>query len=218
MPDVWTDARYRQLLALLEFDEGDELPAEEVPEMTLMALQDVDEPHEAAERVLTLLFGEELSAGMRQQIAHKFDEAQPWEEHGDMSHHALICAAADILHRAYPKQFARPTLAHLAAEVIARNSAASHLLADEMPPALLVRLLADGMDARSSLHRLFEEQIAGHTFAEASSIIWLAETSERDSSQALTQLTLDVYSSWTWLEPLKGVQHFESTAHPDRAV
>ena len=215
LPGVWTEAAYRQLLALLEFEEADELPADEVPEMALMALQDVGDPHDAAERVLELLFGDAISAGVRQQIAHEFDESQPWAEHSDMSRHALICAAADALHRAYPKQFMQPTIAHLKANVAAQNPEASQLLAREPQPALLVRLLADGMDEQSTLHRLFEEQLAGNSFPEAPSIIWRSETSERDSSPASAGLTLDVYSSWNWLEPLKGVQRFESSAHPD---
>ncbi len=216
VPGVWTDARYRQLLALLDFEEGEALPAEEVPEMTLMAMQDVDEPHDAAEQVLDVLFGEELSAGMRQQLAHKFDEAEAWEEHGDMSHHARIFAAADILHRAYPKQFVRPVLAHLEIDIAARNPESSRVLDDELPPAFLVRLLADGMDENSSLHRLFADQLAGNSFPEAPHILWRVERDDVDSPQESTNLHL--YSSWNWFGPLKGLKQFESTAHPDEEL
>ena len=214
LPGVWTDARYRQLLALLDFEEGDELPAEEVPEMTLMAMQDVDEPHDAAEQVLDVLFGEELSAGMRQQIAHKFDDAEAWEEHGDMSQHARIFAAADILHRAYPKQFVRPTLGP------PRNQ--RRRAQPRIQPGARRRPAARFLGAPDR-RRHGCEQYAGTGSSRSSwlailsqkrpHILWQVERADADSSQESTNLHL--YSSWNWFGPLKGLKQFESTAHPD---
>ena len=85
------------------------------------------------------------------------------------------------------------------------------ILARPLNESFVVRLLADGMDDDSVLHRLFEDQLKGRSFPEADNIVWIWEV---DSSRA-PAITIQVTSSGCWLDPLRGTKAYESSAHID---
>lgn len=214
MPGTWSDSDYRDLLAQLEVEGLEEVSGSDLYEMTLMALQDM-QPDDAADAVLACKLGRDLSSGARQNVVQDLlEEQRPWEEAADIRLHARIFAAAVLLQRALPKNFARPDMMKLELEVSACTPEAAELLKHPPRAAFVTRMLADAMDSHSILERLFDEQLVGKHFAEAESIIWLAEFN-RDASADADTVQLSVYSSEHWLESMRAISEFESSAYND---
>jgi len=77
----------------------------------------------------------------------------------------------------------------------------------------MVRLLASGLSPDVLLHRLFEDQITGTQFPEATGILWQLEsvTSEGLSRQ------FKMVSSDFWFGQLANIEMFEASAHADES-
>lgn len=58
--------------------------------------------------------------------------------------------------------------------------------------------------------------LEGNSFPEAEHIIWQMEASAFDSGSNSVAITL--YTSWNWVEDLKGVQEYESAAYADGQI
>lgn len=71
---------------------------------------------------------------------------------------------------------------------------------------LAVRLIAAGMDVHATLNRLFEEQLAGGTFAEAEYLIWIMHSPPVQEGSTV----VDLISSGAWLDPLRGVKAYSA--------
>jgi hypothetical protein len=217
MPGTWSDADYRQLLLQLEVEGLEEVVGNDLFEMTLMALQDM-ESDDAADAVLAVKLGQDISSGARQNLVQDLlQEQRPWEEASNIRLHARIFAAAVLLQKALPKIFARPDMMRLVLEVHACTPEAVKLLAEPPQAAFVTRMLADAMDSHSILERLFDEQLAAQHFDEAAGIIWLAEF-DRDGCVDTNTANLTVYSSEHWLESMRTISEFESSAYNDAAV
>ncbi len=214
LPDSWSDADYRALLGALEVDEIDDLAGADLLEILLMALQDL-EPEEAGDRVLAHKLKNRISRGSRQNIVEDLlADGKPWEEWADLYLHASIFEACVLLHQAWPKVFPRPACLRLRLRLEALQKDGRELLSRPPEPAFVARVLADGMDEKSILERLFDEQLVGREFAEAEGIVWRAgfDKVTTDGSVAV----LAVYSSQHWLEDIEDVDEFRSTAYNDR--
>ena len=207
MPEMWTADHYRQTLQALEFDGIDEIETADLPEMAIMALQDL-KPAAAAEVVLKILLGDRLNAGIRQNLAHEMKEGRLWEEYPQTNCHADLFLTAVLLNRAFPKVYTQPEIGRLILSVTAQNSPAAKLLAAEPSAGFVARLIGDGMDDHSILKRLYAPQLAGEAFPEAPGIIWYSQVRARQEAG----LELLVYSSWYWLRPLINVRQYQSTA------
>jgi hypothetical protein len=217
MPGTWSDSDYHELLAQLEVDGLEQVSGSDLFEMALMALQDM-QPDDAADAVLACKLGRDISSGARQNIVQDLlTEQRPWEEAADIRLHARIFAAAVLLQQALPKSFAKPDMIKLSLEVRACTPEASALLAQPPQPAFVTRMLADAMDSHSILERLFDEQLAAQHFSEAAGIIWLAQY-QRDAGEAADTANLTVYSSEHWLESMRSISEFESSAYNDSKV
>lgn len=217
MPGSWPDDDYRGLLRQLEVDGVDDIAGADLLEMTLMALQDL-EPDDAADAVLAYKLNDAVSSGARRNIVEDLlEEQRPWEEAADISLHSRIFSAAVLLQKVYPKNFNRPDMLQVILDISANTPEATSLLAQPPQAAFVTRMLADAMDRHSILERLFDEQLAAQQFAEADSIIWLAHF-DRDDSGDSHRARLTIYSSEHWLESMRSISEFESSAYNDRKM
>ena len=213
MPGTWSEKDYRQLLNQLEVEGIDDLASGDVLDFLQMALQDL-EPEEAADQVLAYKLRDSITAGARQNIVQDLLEGQrPWEEAADIRLHSRVFAASLLLYKSLPGIFPKPDMMELKLQLQALEPEAVTILSQSPQAAFVTRVLADGMDKSSILERLFDEQLAGQSFPEAQSIIWMSEFSERDQDSAL----LTVYSSQHWLEAMEAASDFKSNAYNDRA-
>lgn len=196
------------LLATLEVDGVSESDA---LEMTLMALQD-REPDEAAERVLEVVFGDAMRPGVRRNLAHELTEDRPWEDFADISKQAGIFNAIVLLQQAFPREFSEPDAVSAVVHIDTASEMGKGWLDAPTPDsALLLRILADGMDDHAVLRRLFGEALSGTSFAEARAILW--RVSRRAGAAPAREFEL--ISSHQWFDPLKDAENWTAKAWPD---
>lgn len=208
LPDGWTP---RQLLSILAGMEVSGVSENDALEMTILALQD-NEPDEASDRVLEAVFGEAMRPGVRQNLAHDLTEDRPWENFADISHQKGIFNAVVLLQRAFPRDFDRPDAVSVAVCLETESERGKAWLdALKLDPALLLRILAAGMDDSAMLKRLFGEALRGGSFIEAADILW--HVSRRAGAAPAREFTL--ISSHQWLDPLKNLQNWTATAWVD---
>lgn len=205
-----TDDDFVALLDAMEFGDTAGMNSADLREMCVMSLQD-REPAEAAALVLERDLGDRLRAGQIRSLAVEMLDDKLWEEYSDMSLHESLFNAGSLLYEAFPRSFPAPDAVRVELEAVATNEAGSEALAQASRESFLVRLLADGMDKASVLHRLFAEQLAGKPFAEADTIVWTARTQPID----VRTVRIDATSSGYWLDPLRDVRAYESTARAD---
>lgn len=205
LPDAWQPADYLALLSKLDYENPEAIAPAELPEMTQLALTDL-EPAAAAEVVLGHLVGDELTAGQLDQLAHQLPEEKLWEENPRLDLHPQFFSATQLLYDAFNGKFPHPQAVDFQVKITAADPA--DLAVFEPAPAVpLVRVLAAGLPERTLLHRLFGEQLAGGEFAEAPSILWQAKQVE----QTANSLTFDIISSSYWLEDIKFADTYEAT-------
>ena len=208
----WVIDDYQKLLGQMEFDFGDVDSESELRELCVMCLQE-KEIAEAASIVLKHRLGDRLSAGQIQSVAEEISEEKHWEHYADQSLHEGFFHVGNLMFAAFPREMDEPDAVKIEVELTAKNAVAKEVLQKPLHESFVARLLGDGMDDNSILHRLFDEQLKGDPFPEADSIIWIATQNSVSESTA----KLDVISSCHWLDALKGVEHFESSATPDDA-
>jgi len=211
LPGGWTPVRLLSLLAGMEVSgvsENDAL------DMTIMALQD-NEPDEASDRVLEAVFGETMRPGVRQNLAHDLTDERPWENFADISHQMGIFNAIVLLQKAFPRNFDRPDAVSVTIHLDTESERGRKWLDASSPdPALLLRILAAGMDESAILKRLFGEALEGTSFPEAGSILWqISRTAEAAPTRGFALI-----SSNEWFEPLKNLRDWTATAWPDEPV
>lgn len=134
-----------------------------------------------------------------------------WEEDSDMTLHEQLFNVGSLLYAAYPSKFPEPDAVRVALQITATNELAKEVLSQPLSESFLVRLLADGMDEGAVLHRLFDEQLAGRSFPEADSIVWVVEAETVGQGAVETH----VISSDYWLDPLRNTKSYESSAYGD---
>ncbi|MDX1395028.1 MAG: hypothetical protein R3195_11580 [Gemmatimonadota bacterium] len=212
LPGAWTPTDFVRVLDHLEYDDAISIPAEEVKDMASLALSDL-EPEEAAETLLELRLGERLSAGQRQNMSEEMKDERLWEEYAEMSLHEELFNVACMLYWTFPALFPEPDVTRIRLKVVAGNPDSEANLRSPTPP-FIARLLNDGMGDRNTIYRLFDEQIASKRFPEAEHVIWMFASDGFDETDR--SVTLTIYTSWQWVDELKGVDSFESTARGDR--
>jgi hypothetical protein len=213
LPDSWTPSDLKNLLALIEYEDRASISENELLEMTALALSDL-KPAEAADKVLELCLTE-LSAGQRNNIAEELRNERLWESYPEIRMHSSLFRVAYLLHLAFPKSFPEPDAAEIKLKVVALNPKSVSNL-KEPANSFLTRLLADGMDEHSTIYRLFEENLTSKSFPESDDIIWQYQEggfNTKDQSN-----TYNIYTSWNWVDDLKGVNNFESKAFSDKEL
>ena len=215
MPASWDSAEYRSLLQQLEIEDINDLSDGDLFDILAMGLQDM-EFEQAADLVLAHKLQTNVTPGSRRNIIEDLLEDQrPWEQLSDIRLHSRVFAAAVLLNKVFPRSLSRPYMMKLILRLQALKPEAKQLLQSPPEAAFVTRLLADGMDEHSILERLFDEQLAAHSFPEAEDIIWRAEYDESPEANGDTAL-LTIYSSEHWLEDMESVSEFESSAYNDR--
>ncbi|TLP75479.1 hypothetical protein [Maribacter sp. ACAM166] len=209
LPGYWTEAKYLDLLELMDFDNPSGLDKAEIKDMCLMSLTD-NAPDEAAKIVLTYVFGNKLNKGQIENISNEILEEKLWEEYADLSLHEDFFAVHQLLYAAFESKFPHPEAVsfQVCIKETAKNSLA---IFDSYPEATLVRLLVGGLPDNNVIHRLFDDKIDSDTFPEAKDILWQLKLVKNE----LGELMADVISSHYWFKDLKYVDSFEAETHAD---
>lgn len=204
---------YTSILEALDFDGIDQISDDELEEMCLMSLQDL-EPQEAAKVCIKLDLGTKLKDGQIDHLSTEMLEEKLWEEYADLSLHENFFNIGSLLFKAFPKDFPTPDAVSIEMEIEACNKPSQEDLANSLSESLIVRMLTDGMDDHSVLKRLFEDQIKSHSFPEAQNIVWTF-THEKISVE---RYKINLISSGYWMDPVRDLSEFESSAYPDESA
>lgn len=207
-----TDEDFAGLLEAMAYDDVSGISDEELREMCIMSLQDLD-PVEAAYVVLKYDMGDVLRDGQARNLASEMLEEKLWEEYADSKLHERMFNAGSLLYAAFPQVFPKPDAVHIQLDVSAENAAAKELLTASPDESFLVRLLADGMENRAVLHRLYGKELAGTSFPNADEIVWIV----RAEASPDTTMRIDVISSGYWLDALEDAESYVSNAYADDA-
>jgi len=211
MPNAWTNEDFKNLLSHIEYDDVASIPDEELKDMACLALSDF-EVDEAAIKVLEYRLGDSLNKGQQQNLAEELKEDRLWEEYSNIKLHEELFNIGCILYWAFPKKFSTPDIVNLKLKVTSLNKESISNL--ERPnESFLCRILNDGMDSSNIMSRLFGANIKSNSFPEAQHIIWLYEAS--GFSALDNSNTFSVFISWNWVNKLRGVEMYESTAFSD---
>ena len=211
MPEGWTNEKFLELLKFLEADNAEDIPKDELRDMAAMALMDF-EPEEAAEKVLEFRFGDKFNAGQRENIAVDARRIALWERYPDVAYHQEMFNLGYILNLAFPMKFRQPGVARIKLEIKALNHDSFEVL--KTPDSTFIaRMLAKAMDEHNTIYRLYQDNVDGEEFDDAEDIIWRFEATEFDEKEQTAKLV--IYTSWNWVEELKGVEEFESAAYKD---
>lgn len=207
--NAWSDKDYLALMAIMDLDDGLEgMDSKELREMCMMSLNDL-EPDEAANVVLTRLFPDE-SEGKIEQLSHDMLDNRLWEEYSDCLYHERFFSAYALLREAFNGIFAQPTGVEVTFNITAENSEDIAIFDESLYPSF-VRLLASGQGEEALINRLYEEQIHGKQFPEASGIVWRLE---QIADNGLTR-KFSFVSSYFWFENFEQIDEFSAVSHAD---
>lgn len=207
---AWTEDDFRLLLERMDYGDVTGVDPGELRELCLLSLQDL-EPAEAAKLLLRQRLGDALSAGQIQNAAHEMLDEKLWEEYADMPLHERLFHVGSLLYQAWPGVFPLPDAVRVELAVEAADAEGTSLLAAPLHESLIVRLLAHGMPASATLNRLFGDAVAGRSFPDAESIVWIVRTTPRREAA----VSLEVVGSGYWLDALRTARSYESAARPD---
>ncbi len=210
LDEAWQATDYLALLNRMEFGDSSGIDANELRDMCLMSLQDL-KPIEAAALLLQYRLGDRLTKGEISNMSSEMLDEKLWEEDSDMTLHEQLFNVGSLLHAAFPTTFPEPDAVRVTLEVTAGNELAEKAISQPLSESFLARLLADGMDDDAVLHRLFENQLAGQSFAEAESIVWTVRTKAIDEQA----IEVDLISSGYWLDSLRNTRSYGSNAYGD---
>ena len=211
IPEAWNTKRFLELLDLIDYQDASSIPEEELKDMTAMALSDLD-PIEAAAVLLELKFGDRLSKGQRNNLAEELKDDRIWEEYAEISFHKELFNISCMLNWSFPKEFPVPDIVKLKLVVVSENLESAKNL-QNLSKSFITRLLIDGMDSHNIILRLFDEKIASNSFPESEHIIWEFFQTGFIAENHSNEITL--YTSWNWIDELKGVNNYKSTAFSD---
>ena len=207
---AWTLSDYSKLLDAMEFGDVSQIDDGELRDMCLMSLQDL-EPEEAAFLVLDHVIGDSLREGQLRNMANEMLDEKLWEEYVDPSFHERLFNVGSLLYAAFPRVFPKPDAVRIVLDITSENATALQRVSSSLNESFLIRLLADGMDGHSVLHRMYDEQLKGESFPEADQVVWMA----RIASFGDSTLRVELISSGYWLDLLEETRSYESTAYSD---
>lgn len=213
IPGDWTTNDYANLLDEMEYGDTSDLADDEIKGMALMSLSDMEKDEAAALLMNYVFTEEELNEGQVQNASHEMEEEVLWEEYPDPLLHPGFFRIGSLLYAAFNGGFPKPDARRLKLKVNAKNEDGKAKLV-KPGQAFIARLVAAGLDEHALLHRLYETEIKGDHFPNASGIIWSCKSVV--ASDGAYELT--VISSDYWLKDFRTGHAFESVAHPDAAV
>lgn len=205
-----TTEDFAALLETMEYGDQSGMSDAERREMCILSLQDL-EPVEAAYLVLKHDMKDDLRDGQIRSMATEMLDEKLWEEYANSSLHERLFNTGSLLYAAFPRSFPEPDAVRVVIEVTAANAVAKRLLTPSPDESFLVRLLADGMDTGSVLHRLYGKQLVGTSFPDASEVVWIVRT----EAVSADVMRIEVISSGYWLDALSRTKFYESSAYAD---
>tara|TARA_R110000787_G_scaffold285173_2_gene400100 strand:- start:57967 stop:58671 length:705 start_codon:yes stop_codon:yes gene_type:complete len=207
-----TPDNYAALLDALEYGDQTGMSDDEKREMCLMSLQD-HKPAEAAYLVLKHDMADVLRDGQMRNAATEMLDEKLWEEYADSSLHERMFNAGSLLYAAFPGSFPKPDAVRVVLSVTANDARSKALLTLDLNESFLVRLLADGMDDRAALHRLYHDELVGPSFPNAHEVVWIVSTHPLSDDV----MQIEVVSSGYWLDALMDTDSYDSSAYADTA-
>jgi hypothetical protein len=209
--NAWISDDYKELLSMMDISE-DELGGmnqSDLKEMCLMSLNDFDH-HESAKFLLAHIFKDESTEGKIEQLSHQMVEAKLWEEHANPAYHMRLFNAYGLLRKAYNGIFKEPTGVKFTIKITAKDKDSFEIF-DQSIHAVIVRLLANGLDGTAILNRLYAEQISGKSFPDAKNLLWILKEISTKEKERQYEIT----SSELWFGEFKEGMSFEAKAHAD---
>ncbi len=170
LPGSWQPSDYRRVLEILDIDDFESYPDEELTDMALMALQD-REAEEAMHSVLANFTEGQFTKGQIQNLCDELKEDHAWEEYPSLAHQKALYICVDLLNAAFPYEYPVPSATRVNLEIRAcglDEAVAKHPL----DPATLLRGVGRCQEQNNILNRFFTEQIAGAAFPEAAWVLW----------------------------------------------
>ena len=211
IPGAWDHDQFKGLLHLLEYEGVGDIPEAELREMACLALSDL-EKEEAVEKVLKFRLGDRLNKEKKKNLGNEMQEDPLWIEYSDLSLHEELFHVGCMLYWTFPRSFPSPEIAELTLRIHAvKSEGKSNLISPTA--SFLCRVLNGGMDEHNIMNRLFDENLEGDEFPEADHILWQIRNKGYDDGSR--SVTVTVYTSWNWVEDLKGVKGFEAMAWTD---
>ena len=207
---IWRDEDFINILDMLEYGDTADLKGQDLREMCLLSLQDLL-PEKAAEIILCQHLGNVLKAGQIQNIAREMLDEKLWEEYADISLHERLFHVGALLHEIFPRTSPEPDAVCVSLNIKPMNKISEAMLSNDANESFYVRLIADGIDTTSALNRVFEDQLASRSFAEAAHIIWICTESDQTSESK----TVKLIGSGAWFAALSSTQSYISNAYPD---
>ena len=203
----WTAADFRALLDAMEFGDHAGMDDGELREMCLMSLQDQD-PEDAAFLVLKHVIADDLRDSQMRNMANEMQEENLWEDYVDPAFHERLFRVASLLYAAQPRVFPKTDAVRVSLAVRSSDPAGQALFNAAPADAFLVRLIADGMDDRAVLNRMYGDQLKEPEFPNAPNIVWTAKV----VANGADAWAVDIIGSGYWLGPLEDTRSFESNA------
>jgi hypothetical protein len=213
LPGVWGKKDFSEILELLEYGDQSDLSDDDLKEVCIMSLQDLT-PVKAATTLLEYKMKSSLNPGQIKNAAGNMVDEKLWEEFADPAQHEAFFNVGSLLYKAFPSVFPKTDAVRMSFEVSGSNEKSKTVLKKPLNESFVIRLLADGMDNGSSLHRMYDDQLSGTHFKEAQHIIWTVEEAPAGVGE---NKVLTVTSSGFWLDPLEHIENFESSAYADEA-
>lgn len=203
LDDSWQSADYVAILTSLNVEGAGQIAVEELRDMCLLALQDLDPP-EAAAILLQYKLGTKLTEGQIKNYSIESQHERLWEQSADLEVHQPMFAIASLLNSVNSMAFPTPDALRVSLTIQCDDASKLAIFNADMDRALLVRMLSVGMDGSAILNRLFGEQIAEGTVADADSIIWNVSVDSSDP----TLIQMKITSSAYWLNGLRETESF----------
>lgn len=193
LDNAWKPEDYVELLEVLNFPDAENAKESDLLDYLFMAINDF-EPNEAAEIILTYKLDNKLNSGQIQQLSNEITEDKIAEDYSDISLHQTLFNINQLLYKAFNGRFPNTE-----ASIITLNLQLPGNESTEITKEIIIKALDEGLNDRSIIKRLFDEQIAGDKeFAEAESILWEVEKTGDDTYVITTSkywLNKDDFSS-----------------------
>lgn len=163
----WSNADYINLLEALSFPDAKNSNPAELRELVEMAISDF-EPHESAERLLRYKLKDKLSDGQFRNLSHEMVDDNEAEENPDIAIHYALFNINQLLRTAYNGIFPNAEATKMEIELIFPEDKDIHVTKE-----LAVKTIGKGLNDRSPLIRLFEDQLGGtEPSSDVEDVIW----------------------------------------------
>jgi hypothetical protein len=180
--NYWSNKDSIALLERFNYPDAAKADHNTLNELLLMAITDY-EPNEAAAIVLDYILSDQLSEGQIHQISNDMLLDKIAEEYPEISLHAKLFHANQLLFKAFNGKFPNTKATVIECTITPANELKNEELTKE---AMLV-LLGAGLSDSNLIKRLFSEPMNGDKpFPEADYILWETDSTENHHFKIIT--------------------------------